>query len=388
MRQIDVAIVGAGPAGLSTAMSLLARDPSWRHRMLVLEKETHPRHKLCGGGLTALALRNLKRLGLTLDIPHVRVERVHLIYGSHRVELPGYPAIVVTRRSEFDAWLAGHAVERGVELIQSCPVRSISRTADGIRLETGAGSILAQAMVGADGSRGLVRRWLDAREAPPRVARLLEFVLPARGDELEHRQEIARFDFSAVRDQLQGYYWDFPSVVNGRPHMNRGLYDGRVAPARQRARLPVVLTEQSGKRGIPPDRIQLQGHPVHWFSPTNQLAAERVLLVGDAAGAEPLFGEGIGTALAQGEVAAAALARAFEQDTYRFADYRRQLLMSPVGRYLLFRWAVAAIVYRFSGSELFMRALWGLGKLLTELGGSLPRVDGVVASPPRRSQPG
>jgi flavin-dependent dehydrogenase len=367
---------------------LLASDPGWRRRLVILEKRTHPRHKLCGGGLTALALRNLKRLGLTLDIPHVRVEKVNFTYGSHQVELPGHPAIVVTRRSEFDAWLAARAVDRGLELIQSCAVHNLSRTAGGIRLDTEAGPLMARAIVGADGSRGLVRRWIGARETPPRVARLLEFVTPAKGDELEHRKQVARFDFSAVRDQLQGYYWDFPSVVRGEPHMNRGVYDGRVVPARQRAHLPDLLTRQSAARGVPAERIRLEGHPIHWFSPSNQFAAERVLLVGDAAGAEPLFGEGIGIALGQGEVAAAALTDAFGRQDYRFAGYRRRLLVSSVGRYLLFRWAVAAMVYRFSGSELFMRSLWGVAQVLTDLIGSLPRVDGVLADPATRSQPG
>jgi flavin-dependent dehydrogenase len=45
MREIDVLIIGTGPAGLSTALYLVQINPSWTERMIVLEKETHPRPK-------------------------------------------------------------------------------------------------------------------------------------------------------------------------------------------------------------------------------------------------------------------------------------------------------------------------------------------------------
>jgi flavin-dependent dehydrogenase len=49
--EVDLVIVGAGPAGLSTALQLLQLDPNWSGRHVVLEKEEHPRHKLCAGGI-------------------------------------------------------------------------------------------------------------------------------------------------------------------------------------------------------------------------------------------------------------------------------------------------------------------------------------------------
>ena len=51
MRQVDLLIIGSGPAGCSTALHLARLDPALARRTVILEKAEHPRHKLCGGGL-------------------------------------------------------------------------------------------------------------------------------------------------------------------------------------------------------------------------------------------------------------------------------------------------------------------------------------------------
>lgn len=377
----DVVIIGGGPAGLSTAMHLIQSNPGWRDRMVVLEKETHPRHKLCAGGLTPFALQQLNHLKLSLDIPFIPVTDARLEYGDRAAVIRGQPAIAVTRRPEFDHWLARQAKARGIHLLEGTPVREIERSADGVIVTTNKGRIAAKALVGADGSKGIVRRWLGAREPRPRVARLLEVVTPANGNEPEFRNRMARFDFGALREALQGYYWDFPSLVRGTPHMNRGVYDGRINPQSPRADLPQILQQTARAHGVSPEDLKLEGHPIHWFSPSNLFSGERVVLAGDTAGADPLFGEGIGVALGYGRVAAAALHSASIEDDWSFSTYRTRVLLSPVGRYLLLRWLVASLVYRVSHNHLMMLGVWQLLKAASWLISPLPRVTGVL---PRR----
>jgi len=366
MRKVDLAIIGGGPAGISTALHLVRQEPSWVSRLVVIEKGTHPRPKLCAGGITQFGMRQIRRLGLTPKIPFVPVGRADFLYRGHAVQLRGKPIFIVTRREEFDAWLAQEAKDLGIELLEGNPVQSLARRAEGILIDTAHTRFLAKAVVGADGARGIVRPWIGARERPARVARLLEVVMPETRFDFDDGRRVATFDFDMVRDDLQGYYWNFPSLIGGQPYLNSGVYDSQVNSGQRKARLRELLSKGLKHHAYLSETTRIEGHPIRWFSPSNQVAAERILLAGDASGAEPLFGEGISIALAYGDVVASTVRRAFQKQDFSFNDYRRRLLTSPVGRYLLLRWATAQAFYRLAPRDRVMRFLWRTGELVTK----------------------
>src|SRR6185436_18251255 len=70
----DVAIVGGGPAGVSTALHLCAAAPA--ARVVVLEKARYPREKICAGGIGARAFRLLERIGVEVACPHVPLDAI------------------------------------------------------------------------------------------------------------------------------------------------------------------------------------------------------------------------------------------------------------------------------------------------------------------------
>jgi flavin-dependent dehydrogenase len=96
------------------------------------------------------------------------------------------------------------------------------------------------------------------------------------------------------------------------------------------------------------------------------MSVPRVLLVGDAAGADPFLGEGISIALGYGALAAREIGEAIEQNEFSFNGYRRRVLRSPLGQVLTARWVVAHIVYQFKW-RWFQILAWRILKPITVL---------------------
>jgi flavin-dependent dehydrogenase len=109
------------------------------------------------------------------------------------------------------------------------------------------------------------------------------------------------------------------------------------------------------------DDYEIKGHPIRWFSPENKMSMPRVLLIGDAAGADPLFGEGISIALGYGVLAARAIGKAFQHSDFSFNGFKRRVLSSALGQALMVRWIIAYIVYSFKW-KWFQILLWRIMK--------------------------
>lgn len=370
---IDILIIGSGPAGTSTALHLVRADPAWAGRVVVVDKAVHPREKLCGGGITRFGADVLAGLGLSFEeVPHLPVREARLVYHDLAYAFHDEPVFRVVRRAEFDHWLVRQADQRGVMVRQGEAVRDISLQPDYVEVVTEQAIFRAKAVVAADGARSFVRQKLKwspqaaAVSASPHLARLLEVLTPEPEQHPAFRAGLAVFDFSLMRDGLQGYYWDFPSRVEGRPVMNRGVFDSRVRPERPRAALKELLGAALGQRRRRLEDYPLKGHPIHWFNRRNCFARPRILLAGDAAGVDPLLGEGIPFALAYGQVAAAALIEAFARQDFSFADYRSRILAHPLLGQLVWRRRFAWIVYNFRRPWL-LRLLWRSMPLIVRL---------------------
>jgi geranylgeranyl reductase family protein len=333
MIDVDVLIVGSGPAGASTALNLTAIDPSWANRILVLDKEVHPREKICGGAVTFLGEKVLRRMGcMPFEPRHVVVREVRIVYRREEVKMRGDPVMRIARRDEMDHWLVCRVLDSGVSVYEGEGVTAIAQKGSHVEVTTSHDTYRAKVVVAADGSKSTVRRLLGLTD-PDHVARLLEVLTPVEDTSRHYFDDgVAVFDFSRVTEGLSGYAWDFPSYVNGVARMNRGVYDMNTTASRPSSRgtLKDALDQTLTTRGHDLAALDLVGHPIRLFNPDAPLAHGSILLAGDAAGVDPVLGEGISFALAYGEVAAAAIHHAFTDRAFDFVDYKRRVLAHPL----------------------------------------------------------
>lgn len=354
--EFDILILGGGPSGLSTALHLSHLAPELTPRILILEKAHYPRPKLCAGGLLPDAEIILQRLGLDVsEVPHVDAASAHMDFAGKGliISLPGTHTLRIVRRDEFDNWLAKKVMDRGIHIREGVTVKQVQPRPDDVIVETDAGRFTAQVVVGADGSNGVTRRSILPNTAV-HTARVLEVLSPSytksghsvSDNEAASREKVAFFDFFCVPNGIAGYTWDFPTQLNGQPMRCWGVYDTNILADMQRPPLIKPLAEEMARHGFDLNEVELKGYPIRWFSPKNRLSVPRVVLVGDSAGADPIFGEGISIALGYGAIAAGEIRNAFHRGDFSFSKYRSRVLLSPLGQTLLVRWAVSQILYR------------------------------------------
>ena len=233
----------------------------------------------------------------------------------------------------------------GRKIRQGEKVIDLVREATGIRVVTDKDSYRAQIVVGADGSGSRVRRVLVGEETLP-VGKAVMCDVPVAETHWDgFAQQRYDFNFLPVSQGLKGYLWAFPCLIDGVPHVNIGIYslgDTQLANADLRRLLAneIVLLSTadsqspvSNPQSLTPNP-RFQAFPIYGYRTGRQLAAPHVVLAGDAAGAEPLMGEGISFALEYGKFAAQAILPALRTQRFDFADYTQALAQSSMGKKL------------------------------------------------------
>lgn len=352
-----IIIVGGGPAGLATALHLAQRAPHLAAETLLLEAKQYPRPKLCGGGVTIHGEEQLEALGLTIDAPAFTANRLVFRLGKRTFKVDHQHAMRVFDRADFDAALAQAVFDRGVCVHTDERLLEVQPTADGVTVTTNRDQYHARVVIATDGANSTVRRKLAMRSTIG-VARLLRVLTPVDPhNDPAWQSQTAEFDFSCVTRGIQGYMWDFPCIVDGKPAMNRGIYDSRIAANGAKDSLKETFFDGLAARGVDPAQVILQGHPVRWFDPTAEFSRPHILLAGDAAGVDPLFAEGISYGMEYGSIVAEAIEDAFTRGDFGFADYRSQLLKHRLGRLLRRRTALASQLYQYRYPS-FWELLW------------------------------
>lgn len=346
---VDLVIVGGGPAGLSTALFLTHAAPRLRDRILVLERATYPREKICAGAVGARADRLLASIGVRIDVPHVPMRGLSVrAHGKTLCVRRDGPIIGrVLRRIEFDHAFAQTVMARGVQVRDGVKVENVVVDSNSVHLTTSVGAIRARAVVGADGVGSVVRRATGFSRGVFMAQAMEVDTISAVGD--GHR-DILHFDLEDPG--LVGYAWDFPTVVRGEHLVCRGIYELRGDGVPERPGGSPSVAERLERRlerlGVTSSDHGVRRFAERGVSFSEPLSRPRVLLVGEAAGIDPVLGEGIAQAIQYGAVAGPYLARCLAVDELSFAQWNEHVRRTRLGLDLAVRSRLARHVYGFT----------------------------------------
>jgi geranylgeranyl reductase family protein len=172
----DVAVIGAGPAGLAAASAAAATGA----RTIVLERAEHPRYKTCGGGLIGASRAAAGRL---IEVPardEITSVTITLRGGQEFTRAEAEPLLAMVVREEFDTALLKRALENGAQVRERAQVRAVEQ-ADGratARLADGS-EVSAKVIIGADGSAGVTAKHVGAEFEQVDLGLELEIAVPA-----------------------------------------------------------------------------------------------------------------------------------------------------------------------------------------------------------------
>jgi geranylgeranyl reductase family protein len=302
----DVIVVGGGPAGATAALAARRADPG--ARVLLLDRSSFPRDKVCGDGVAPQALDVLADLGvdpagIVAGYPPLPVLRLASPRGREVARPVPRPVYVVPRRV-LDARILDAARAAGV-VVRRHRVRTLERRAQEVVVD---GELRCRALVGADGAESVVRRALGlALNGPGHVAVALRGYArtPAGGEGEQVIRLMAR--------RWPAYAWAFP-IGDGWSNVGYGelVTGSRLSRQHLETQLRTLLPEAvDGLRDVAAHRLPLSTR-------RPRVPAGRVVLAGDADSLiNPFTGEGIFYAVLSGALAGrAALAGEAASPTY------------------------------------------------------------------------
>jgi geranylgeranyl reductase family protein len=294
MRHFDVAVIGSGPAGASTAFKLAENGIS----TVIIEKENLPRYKTCGGGFVFRGRKLLPfDVSSAIDKEFHKVDVYFSGQNIHLTATRDQPIISMVMRDKFDKLIVDEAKKLGVTLLENHKLIGL-KFQDNVILETSQESISAKFVIAADGALSPTAKLAGWEKETRKLIPALEYEVELTPEEHERLSKEVRFDVDFVP---YGYAWSFPK----KNHISIGVASAR----RDKINLKKVYLDYLKELGIK----EIVSEDAHGFqipvsARKDGFVKNNVFLIGDAAGfADPLTAEGISNAIYSGFLVANAI---------------------------------------------------------------------------------
>lgn len=325
----DCIIVGAGPAGGSAAYHLAKRGRS----VLVLEKESLPRYKPCGGGVSPQVAEWFDfdfSPAISLKVDTIRY--TWKLEDAVEAKLENLEPIWMVRRDKFDHFLVQKAQEQGATLKDNTEVTGIRFESDRWQVDTASGSFSGRYLIAADGAKGPMAKWLGFKERKRRMGGALE----AEAEVNVTDPGSVFFEFGMVKN---GYIWNFPKADGY--SIGIGTFRGG-EPQDFRA----ILTEYAQSFGVELSKTRQYGHPLCLWDGDQVLHTQNAVLAGEAACVvDPMTAEGIRPSIFTGIKAAGAIDEALGGNLNALEQYTATI-QEEWGKDMAWAQKLAGIFYR------------------------------------------
>ena len=328
----DCIIVGAGPAGGAAAYHLAKRGRS----VLVLEKESLPRYKPCGGGVSPQIAQ-----WFDFDFSPAISMKVKTVRYTWKMEDPVDAEIESTepvwmvQRDVFDHFLIQKAQEQGAELRDGTEVTGIDFKSDRWQVNTAQGPLEGRYLVAADGAKGPMAQWLGFKERKRRLAGALEVEAPQQGQDIDR----IYFEFGMVKN---GYIWNFPKAEG---------YSISVSTFRggDPQDFKATLMDYTKMFGVDFSSAKQFVHPLCLWDGDQVLHTQNAVLAGEAACVvDPFTAEGIRPSILTGVKAADAIDAALGGDANALEHYTK-VVNEVWGSDMAWAQRLAGVFYRVPG---------------------------------------
>jgi geranylgeranyl reductase family protein len=345
--ETDICIVGAGPAGTTTSITLSNMGISH----IIVDASEFPRDKICGDAIDLNVVRVLNAIlpGFTENILSDR--NIFSPAAGLRFILPNgkhfdmvqkdetksnnlKPLFHIAKRVDFDKLLVAKLSPAVANVRLGTRIDKIEKHGENWKLygtgKSGKIEIETKMLVGADGAHSVVLKHvgdvkIDRENYAGAVRQYWKGISGIHPDKL--------IEFYFPKSLPLSYFWIFP-LPNGEANVGYGMASSYIAKKNinvRKAFEELIKTDPllvaRFKYATPLETVKGYGLPL---SGSNRKAyGDRWILVGDAASIIcPTTGEGIGSGMISGYTAAQFLQRAYKEECYQekmFANYNREI---------------------------------------------------------------